>query len=763
MTPDEDRRQQRRTDGTAKVSGRATYAYDIKLPRMLHAKVLRSPHPSAEVVRIDTTRAAELDGVHAVLTRDNLEGIDPYCGTFVKDQPFVALERVRYVGDPVAAVAAVDERTALAALDLVEVEYRLLPAVGSIEDSLRPDAPELFPEGTRGVVPAYGAGASASLRSARNVCYEFRYETGSDDVWDECDHIFEDEFRFSRMNHMHLEPFVCVADADAEHIEVWSATQGPFPLRKDLARIFAMPENAIRVHVETVGGSFGAKNGPRTEPVAIRLSQLSGHPVRYCMALEEALLTNTQHAAILKVTAGVKADGTFVARRSEVLLDAGAYADYSPLVVEKAGYRMPGAYRWQRIDSTCKAVLTNTVPAGAFRGFGGTQATWAGERQVDLIAERLGIDPYELRLKNLKDLGEEYVPGETPIDCDFRMGLELVAEAIGYHDRLRIPNRGMGVAIGTKDGGGVNKPARARVRVSTTGAVYLESALVEMGQGGHTALVQIVAEVLDTPVERVHYVSIDTDHSPFDQGTNASSGVAVMGRAVKEAADQVRQQILAFASESLGVAATSLKLRDWTVYDGATAHAMTPLVNRVYGGTGFEFSADGYYKALSTESAPLEARCIFWESGWAAAEVEVDPETGRVRLLQLAVSEDAGRIINARGCRGQEEGSAVFAIGQALFEEMRFEGTTLLNGDALDYRVPLAEDLPPTFRSMTQEQGHGAGPFGAKGMGEGTILPVAPAIAAAIADAVGAQLTALPMSPERVLDAIDAVNDPGHR
>ncbi|MEU0649674.1 xanthine dehydrogenase family protein molybdopterin-binding subunit [Streptomyces umbrinus] len=745
-----------RLDSVAKVSGRAGYTYDRRIPGMLCAKVLRSPHASAKVVRIDVEAARAVEGVAAVLTRDDLDVLDPVYGSFVKDQPFVATDQVRYIGDPVVAVAAVDERTAIAALELVRVEYEPLPAVTTIKEALADGAPELFPEAPRGIVPDYGAGASGALRPVPNVPYEFRYQTGPETAWDDADLVFTDEFTFSRMNHMHLEPFVSIAIADEHQIEVWSATQSPFPLRRELARMFRLPENAVRVHVDTLGGGFGAKHGPRCEPIAIRLSQLAGRPVRYCMTMEECLRTISQHSAVMRLTTGVRTDGTFVARTSEVLLNAGAYADASPLVVEKAGYRVPGPYKWQRIESKCWAVATNTVPAGAFRGFGGTQTTWASERQIDLIAQRLGVDPLELRLRNIKSLGDEFVPGETPFDADLSAGLELVAEAIGYRDRTRVPGRGMGVAIGMKDGGGVNKPARARVRVATSGDVYLESALVEMGQGSQSALVQLVADTLGCPLDRIRYVAVDTDHSPFDQGTNASSGIAVMGKAVLEAATRVRAQVLEFAADALGADPAELSLHGWTVTHGDTAHPVLPMIMREFGGTGFEFSADGYYKPTLTHAAPLEAPCVFWEGGWAAAEVDVDVETGKVTVLQLIVSSDAGQVVNARGARGQEEGAAIQALGQAMFEELRFDGPDLLNGEALGYRVPLAEDLPAVFRAITQEQGHGRGPLRTKGLGEGTMLPVAPAIAAAIADATGAQMTGLPMSPERVLDAIDA-------
>jgi CO/xanthine dehydrogenase Mo-binding subunit len=749
-------RNEPRGDARAKVTGRARYGYDVALPGMLHTKVLRSPHAHARVVSIDTSAADALDGVAAVLTRDRLGGLRRTFGSLVKDQPIVALDTVRYIGDIVAAVAAVDERTALAALELIDVEYEVLPTVATVEEALAEGAPELFPNPPAGVVPHYGPGVSGALRPARNVSFEYRHTTGSPAAWDECDHVFTDTFTFSRMQHLHLEPFVSVAVATADRLEVWTSNQMPFQLRQELARVFDVPENTVRVHAEYIGGGFGGKTNCRTEHIGLRLSQLAGgRPVRYGMTLEEAFLTISQHQATLTLTTGVRADGTFVARHNTVLLDAGAYSELSPLVAEKAGYRMPGAYRWQYVDTTCWTVLTNTVPAGAFRGFGGTQATWANERQLDLIAERLGIDPFTLRRTNMLDLGERTAPGETPIDSDLKRGLEVVADAIGYHTRRRIPGRGMGIAAACKDGGGMNKLAQARIKIDVSGNIYLHSALTEMGQGGHNALSQLVAAVLHTDPARVRYVAIDTDHSPFDSGTNSSSGIAVMGRAVKDAAERVRRQVLEFASRSLGMPVEQLHLRDWQVLAGGEAHPLPPMIRQVYGGTGFEFTADGQYKAEFSPDTPFETPCAFWEVGWAAAEVKVDPETGQVDMLQLVISSDAGNLVNHLGARGQDEGAAVMGLGQALFEELRYDGTELLNGEALNYRVPMADDLPPSFVSITQEQGHASGPHGAKGLGEGGLLPVPPAIAAAIADAVGAQLTDLPMTPERVLAALD--------
>jgi CO/xanthine dehydrogenase Mo-binding subunit len=743
-----------RSDGAEKLSGRATYTTDITLPGMLHAKLLRSSHAHAKLLRVDASRARTAPGVHAVLTRDDVPpGLMPVYGYFIKDQPIVATDRVRHIGDIIAAIAAETEAQAVAALALIEVEYEALPVVASIEAALAGDAPELFPEAPIGIVPAYGDGARGALRPARNICYEFGYRMGDASVFDRCEHVFEDEFRFSRMWHFHLEPFVSVADARDGRIEVWSSNQNPFPLRKELSRIFRIPENAISVRVPYVGGGFGSKNNCKTEPAAVLLSMLAGRPVRLALTLEEGFLTNTQHAAILRLRTGVMADGRLVARQSHIELDAGAYSDASPLVAEKAGYRIPGPYSWEHVDSLCRCVMTNTAPAGPFRGFGGTQASWASESQIDMIARRLGISPLAMRQKNLLKLHQAFMPGESGVDSDMEDGLQTVLAAI---DHTPAPDRGLGFAVGFKDGGGVNKPAQARVKVSTNGDVFLGCGTVEIGQGARTAIPQIVAEILGTSAARVRVAPIDTDHTPFDQGTNASSGIAVMGQAVARAASAVRDQVLAFAAAQTGAPPESLRLEDWHIIRGNERLPLGPMIMRHYGGTGFEFTADGFFKPDADHHAPLEAQCVYWEIGWAAAEVEVDRGTGQFTVTQLVVAGDAGRAINPMLCRGQDEGSAIMGYAQAMFETMRFDAAgKLLNGDPLHYRVPLAEDLPARFTTLTLEQGHGPGPFGAKGLGEGAMLPVAAAIANALHDAVGIRITELPLTPERVLRALD--------
>ncbi len=752
-----------RIDADAKVTGAARYTADLALPQMLHAKALRSPHAHARLVGIDAGKAAALPGVAAVLTRDDLRGLNPTYGYFIKDQPIVAFDKVRYIGDIVAAVAAVDELTALRALERIEVEYEPLPAVTTIEEALGGGAPALFDAPQPGVVPAYGAGASGTRDPARNVCYRFCYTTGSATAFAEADHVFEDEFRFSRMQHYHLEPFVTVAQVAGETIELWTGSQNPFPLRKELARVFNFPEQRIRVHVPFIGAGFGAKNNCKTEPIAVALARKSGRPVRFCLTQEENFLTQSQHAAVLRLKTGVKSDGTFIARRSVILLDAGAYSDASPLVAEKAGYRINGPYRWQYVDSRCDCVMTNTTPAGPFRGFGGTQTTWASESQVDMIARRIGIDPVALRKKNLLRLHMPYVPGESGIDSDLREGLDLVLAEIGYDSGVRRRGRGIGVAIGLKDSGGVNKPAEAQVKTTTTGGVILNCGSIEIGQGIQTALTRIVAEILDCAPERVVYAPINTDATAFDQGTNASSAIVVMGKAVERAARDCVRQIVDFAAGELRAAVKDLRLRDWAIVKGEDSFPLAPLIMRQFGGTGFEFTGRGFFKPKLDHQAPLETQCVSWEIGWGAAEVEVDEDTGHLTVRKLVVSGDAGRAIQKDVCRGQDEGAAVMALGQTLFERMIYDGPRLENIAAADYRVPLAGDLPAEFVSITQEQGHGPGPFGAKGMGEAGMLPVAAAIANAVADAVGVRISSLPITSEKILTALEEKKSRGDK
>ena len=751
----------RRADSAAKVTGSARYTSDVELPGMLHARVLRSPHAHARVLSIDARRAREHRGVVAVATRDDLESLDATYGFTIKDQPVVATDKVRYAGDVVAAVAAIDERAALEATRLIEVEYEPLPAVMTIHEALAPPAPALFDTPQPGASPQYGEGTSGEKEPSKNVCYRFDYTAGDSRIFDSCDLVFEDTFSYTSSQHFHLEPFVAVARMDGESIEVWSSTQSPFPVRQELARIFCIPENAVRVHVPFVGGGFGAKNNCKAEPIAVLLARLTGRPVRYCLTAAEGFLTQRQHNARIHLRTGVTNDGTLVARESHVYLDGGAYSDASPLVAEKAGYRVAGPYGWDHIESHAYCVMTNTTPAGPFRGFGGVQASWACESQIDMIARRLGMDPYELRAKNLLRPGEPYVPGESGTDSNLLAGLDEVTDRLGYHRRSRERGRGMGLSVGFKDGGGINKPAQARLTVTTSGRAVLGCGTIEIGQGAATALSEIAAEVLGIPREWVRYATVDTDATPFDPGTYASSGISVMGQAVERAATDVRDQALSFAAERLDREPEELSLKDWTVLAGGKEYSMSSLIVAHFGAAGFEFVGDGFFKVAKNAGAPLGSQSVFWEVGWGGAEVEVDEETGALTILKLVVGSDAGHAVDLDLCKGQVEGAAVMGLGQALFERLVYDNEKLLSHDPLHYRVPLAADVPDTLETFVLEQNLGPGPGGSKGLAEIGTLVVGPAIANAVEDAVEARVRGLPLSPENVLAAISNATNPG--
>jgi CO/xanthine dehydrogenase Mo-binding subunit len=749
-------------DGPDKVSGAARFTFDVGLPGMLHAKVLRSPHPHARIVAIDPSRAEALPGVAAVVTgADAVRLPDPYYGVAIRDQPVIAIDKSRYVGDTVAAVAARDEATAYRALALIEVRYDVLRQATTIDEALAKDAPLLFEAPVSGAPIKLGDGVVSLKEPRPNVLCEFDYRNGdAGAVLATSDHVFEDSFRFSRINHFHLEPHVNVARVTGEQIELWSCNQDPFVLRSDIARIFGRAANNVRIYASYIGGGFGGKSFCKMEPLVVSLAIKAGRPVRLCLSMDESLLTLTKHAGVLTLKTGVTADGRLTARKSEIQLDGGAYSDASALTVVKAGYRITGPYRWDAVATRAYAVRTNTVPAGSFRGFGGTQASFASESQIDMIARRLGIDPYDFRCKNLLAVGEPFQPGDSGIDSDLVSGLDEIVERLGYRQHVRSSPqshkaRGMGLSIGIKDGGGTGNHAQALVKLLPSGRAIVSAAAVEIGQGATTTLSRIAAETLKLPIEWVRYGAIDTDHTPLDNGTHASCGTVVTGIAVMQAATDARGQVLGFAAERLGCTADELALDNWTVRRGNFAHPLEPMIAEHFGGAGFEFIGRGMVKVPNDPKAPLAAAAMFWMPCWVGAEVEVDCETGKVQIVHLVVGADAGHRVNPAACRGQVEGAALQALGQSLFEELRYEGGEPINATPLKYRVPLATDLPDHYESFTLEHG-GPGPFGAKGLGESGMLGVAGAIANAIHDAVGVRLTEIPFTPERVLAAIES-------
>jgi CO/xanthine dehydrogenase Mo-binding subunit len=747
-----------RVEGIEKVTGEALYTGDIELPGMVYAKVLRSPVPHARVVRIDKQRAERTPGVLTVLTRDDLAGINYVYGSIYKDQSIVALDRVRYVGDPVVAVAAESEDAAEEALALLDVEYEDLPAVTDIEAAIASEAPLVHET----------ASPAGELRAATydvpekfkgtNICYHFGYRRGDvEEGFKRSAHIFEDTLRFQKVQHYSLEPHVNISHFAGGTLTVWSASQDPFNLRENLAGIFGLPLSRVRVIVPYVGGGYGGKLYVKCEPISAALSWRLQRPVRLALSVGESFKTITRHPARIRIKSGLTRDGRLLARECEVYLDTGAYADAGPRVAQKAGYRSLGPYRVPHAEINAYCVYTNTVPAGAFRGFGAVQVAWAYESHMDAIAERLGMDPLELRLKNLLKKGEVYTAGDTPIDCDLKQGLVKVAQSLGWQKGRSQPNTGKGLSCCIKDAGGTYKVAGATVKVSSDGSVVLLTGTVEVGQGARTALSQVVAEELAVAMDRIAVAQLDTDVTPYDVSTSASSSMTVMGLAVQRAAQDAKKQLLRAAAKVMGAPVGKLSLRDGSVHGPAgKSLPYAKVMTQCYGSRAAEIIGRGLYRDKRSKKAVLGSPTTFWEVGWGGAEVHVDPETGAIQILKYFSVADAGKAINPTQCVGQDEGGIVFGLGHTLYEEMVYEDGQLLNPNLVDYRVPTFRHLPKELSSVLLQNANGPGPFGSKGMGEGGLLPVASAIANAVAQATGVRIYDLPLTPAKVWRALES-------
>lgn len=724
-----------RLDAVEKVTGQATYVGDLKVPGMLHAKVLPSPLPHARIISMDTTEAARLPGVVAVLTPEQLQDIDPYYGAVVRDRPLLAMQKVRYQGEPVAAVAAVDEATAHRALSLIQVDYEELPVVGDTDAAL-----------------ALGA----SCIHASNICHEYHYDWGDVEAgFAEADHVFEDTFTFPMVYHYALEPHAAIAHYTPQGMTVWSTAQHPFQVRGDLARMFKLPLHRVQVIVPYVGGGFGSKSYTKIEPLVVSLSRAAGRPVRLALSVEEAFKTTRRHAARCTIKTGVRQDGTFVARDCQVVLDTGAYADNGPLVCQRAGDRIPGPYRFPHLKVASYAVYTNTTPAGSFRSIGAPQAAWASESQVDMIAAALGIDPLALRLKNMVARGEDVRRGMRPLDADAAMGLRRAAEAISWGERP-VPQagvkRGKGLGCNVSNVGS-SPTSTAIVRMHVDGSLTVMVGTTEIGQGSRSVLAQVAAQELHVDLDRVAVLASDTSMVPYDRSTGSSRSTTLMGLAVQDAAREVQQQLFALAARHFACAPDRLRLREAGVAYQHARIGFRELIEQEFGRDAGELIGRGYVSP-HRHGGQLMQSPVFWEVGISAVEVEVDEETGVVRVPHYVSVADVGKAINPQQCEGQDEGAAMQGLGHTLFESMQYADGQLLNPNLVDYRVPLFTDLPEQFHTILIENEDGPGPFGAKGLGEGGIVAAAPAVANAIYQATGLRMTALPITPEQMWRAL---------
>jgi CO/xanthine dehydrogenase Mo-binding subunit len=716
----------------AKVTGAARFTVDLRVPGMAHARILRSPYPHARIRSVDASRARSLPGVVAVVSAADLGDLALRYGHTVMDHPLIADRVVRFAGEPVVGVVADEALTAEAALEEIEVEYEPLPFVTDPLEALAAGAPLVH-------------GDSGSQRESNLL-------TTTAHGWGELDAgfaaaalIVEGEYDYPMAYAYAMEPYTALASWQEGQLTVWSSAQHPFMVRADLCRVFGLPLASVRVSVPYVGGGFGSKSYTKIEPLAAALALRAGRPVRLALSVEESILTTRSVPATCRVRTAFDPDGRILAREADILMNAGAYAENAPRVAEKAVRRLCGPYRIPAARVVGRTVYTNTVPGSSYRGLGGPQATFAGESQLDEAAGRLGIDAIELRRRNLLSKGEPPWPGARPLDADLGADLEIVGHELARPGPTRAGS-GRAISIASSDAG-AEPTASAIVRLLSDASVIVHCGSAEMGQGSSTVLAQIAAAELGVELEHIHLVQSDTAAASYDRSTGASRTTTIMGLAVQRAAADVRRQLRDWAS-----AGTDGRLDPGDERGGVTSGtrflSWDSIVRDWFGGVG-EVIGVGYVRREgTTEQLPL-----FWEVSCLGVEVDVDRDTGIVRVARIVSVGDVGRAIHPQMAEGQDVGGAVMGMGVALREELRYEDGSLVNGNLYDYRFPRITDLPDVV-SFLAERGDGVGPYGAKGGGEAAVNPIAPAIANALEAAAGIRLRRVPLTPERVWRAL---------
>ena len=735
-----------------RVTGSIEFTLNLEPPGTLYGQILRSPYPHARLLRIDASAAEALPGVVAVLTGADLgpdRGLDPYYGSLLKDQQVIAIEKVRYIGEPVAAVAAEDPEIAREALELIKVEYEELPAVFDPIAALAPDAP-LVHEGIS-KAPPEGGRVTVQAEPGTNIVQTFRLKHGDVQAgFASADYVFEHTFTSPAANAVPLEPHVVVAQVEPGHVTVWTATQAPHNVRRQLANIFRLPLEQVRVIAQPIGGGYGAKSHTKLEPlVAVLAWKAGGRPVKVVLSRAEDFIIATKHAVVMTFKTGVMKDGRIVARQATLRWNAGAYADTSPLVTRNGGltclgpYRIPNAY----VDSV--SVYTNTPTAASFRGLAVNQVAWAGESQMDIIAYEVGIDPLELRLTNVLKDGDTYLTGETLHDFHYPELLREAANRIGWNTG----GKGRGIACIMK-GTATPSTSKARIRLDMDGYCTLLTSSVEIGQGAHTVLSQIAADALGLPLDQISIVNPDTDVTPFDLSTSSSRTTYSMGNALRLAAEDLKKQLRQAAAEILGVDPESLAVEGGRVFlpgDKARSLSFAEIVQRAeqpyFMGDGNFTTRGGLDPQTNTGVAS-----VHWHQAASAARVEVDEETGRIRVTDFHAVVYAGRVVHPTYAALQNEGGVVMGLGGALFEELLFDKGQVINANLADYLIPSLADIPERLTSTLMESPEGHDEF--HGIAESAIPTVAPTIGNALFDAVGVRLFDLPLMPEKVLRAL---------
>jgi CO/xanthine dehydrogenase Mo-binding subunit len=743
-----------RSDGLAKVTGAARYAVDHVVPDMLHGVAVRSTRAHALIDDVERADALAIPGVVAILTADDLSGLFPRFGHLIADHPILAIDKTNYMGEPVALVLGETLHSAHDGADAVVVRYSDLTVMPNVETALDPDANLIHPT-------AYPQGDSTfdeAITEPRNdnIAHEVTFGWGDvDEAFAQAHITVETTAKYPKLYAYAMEPYNALATVNDDGVEVITTAQHPFMVRDDLARIFAEPLSRVRVRSPVLGGGYGSKSYTKVEPLAAIGAWYSGRPVKVALNAEEAIYTTRADSATIKVRSAFDSEGIIIAREFNIVMDTGAYTDNGTLVLAKCANRCFGPYRIPNLKVHGIAVFTNTVPSSSYRGFGAPQGNLAGEMNMDQAADRLGIDPVEIRKRNLVGPGGTILPGKRGLDADLAKDLDMVTKAIAWEEPNE-PYTGTGIGISASDAGAY-PVSTAQVRILFDGSVLVMTGSTEMGQGSRTVLAQIAAQELGVDISVVEVAQSDTGSTPYERTTGASRTTVLVGLAIKRACRDALDKLEEMAADNKGIPPTEMKSAEGMISaPGKGDWPYGTVIREWFGASSGEVTGVG----LVRRTGDLELLPPFWEVGTVGVKVSVDPDTGSVNVDHLATVGDVGFAINPALVEGQDLGAATQGLGAALFEELIYDGGQLENPNLVEYRVPKAADMPDKIDTMIAERGDGVGPYGAKGAGEGTLNPIGGAVASAVARAIGVWPEELPLTAERVWELMNPESGP---
>jgi CO/xanthine dehydrogenase Mo-binding subunit len=757
----------KRVDGIKKVTGYTKYTDDIKMSKMLYAKAKRSPLAHAKILSIDTSKAEKLPGVKAVITGKD---IPIRVGLYLEDKTFLAVDKVRYAGEAVAAVAADTVEIATEACELIEVEYEKLPGVYGIKDAIAKDAPLVHED-----LGEYKHGSIFFPEPGTNISNHYKIIKGDiNKGFAEADYIFENEYYVPHIQHSPIETHSTIAQAEPDgKLNVWAGCQSPYAVRAALSAALELPLHKVRVSSPQVGGGFGGKAGTTLEGIVIPLAQKClGRPVKLTYTREEEFIASFVRQGLLgKMKTGVRKDGKIVAQEITYYWDGGAYTEYGVNIARSGGYSSVGPYDVENVRADSLCVYTNHPVGGPYRGFGMSEIHFCIEQNMDAVAAAMNIDPAEFRRINCLKEGGHNVTGQQVFNVGLTDCIEAVTEDMKWEEKVNTEIkdgkiRGKGISLAFKAPSMPNNvPSSSIVRFNEDGTAHLSVTAMDIGQGSDTVLTQIASEVLQLPPEKILITTGDTENTPYEWQTVASRITYCAGNAVYRAAEDAKSQFLELGAKGLGLSPEEVELKEEAVVSKADPDKRMPFSSLSMGltmpdGSGIHGPIIGRgafippeVKDTDPETGQGEKPTAFWTYGAQVSEVEIDIETGDIRVPTTAAAFNVGKVINPQLCEAQIEGGIVQGLGSVLWEELVLEKGIAKNPSYVDYKIPTSVDIPEMKVSLI-EIAEPTGPYGARGVAEPAMVATAPSIANAVYNALGVRIETMPLTKERILNAV---------